>query len=55
MSILVSIFKEFFRYAGNMPPAMMCDRIQSGFYANVIDPLRGTALKSGGDALHHAV
>ncbi|GAB6394115.1 MAG: hypothetical protein MdMp024_1080 [Bacteroidales bacterium] len=40
MSILVSIFKENFRHAGNMPPAMMCDRIQSGFYANVITPLR---------------
>jgi len=26
MSILVSIFKEFFRHAGNMPLAMMCDK-----------------------------
>jgi hypothetical protein len=42
MSILVSIFKDFFRHAGNMPPAMMCNRIQSGFYANVINPLRNT-------------
>jgi hypothetical protein len=40
MRVLISIFKEFFRHAGNMPLAMMCDRIQSGFYANVITPLR---------------
>jgi hypothetical protein len=39
MSILVSIFKDFFRHAGNMPPAMMCERIRNGAYALAINPL----------------